>query len=474
MRRAALAGLFALALVQASRPAWGQQPAGFDHEKHRRVFPECQGCHSGVVEPGRPVFPAPAVCANCHDGRIEPRVAWAGPPARASNLRFSHAEHFRKSGARLPADSALACSECHLPAGAPWLTVRRTLSGQCLQCHGIRAPHTSAPDTACGTCHLPLAAAAALPEARVAAFPKPASHQRAEFRAAKGHGDLARRGDRSCAVCHARDFCIQCHVNGPEVPAIQALAPDPRALALRAALYAPDSHRKAGFLGQHGPKARQDPLRCGFCHAQASCAACHRVPPTAVAALPVAGPGRGAGAQVERRKPSSHDAGFPDRHAAPAAARPGRCSACHARAECLTCHRPATAGGTYHPAGFLTRHPEAAFNRQAECAQCHHQGAFCATCHRQSGLVATGRLQGGYHDANPALTLNHGTAARQNLESCVACHAERDCLACHSARQGRRFNPHGPGFDAERLRRRNPQTCAACHGRDIPGQAARP
>ena len=65
--------------------------------------------------------------------------------------------------------------------------------------------------------------------------------------------------------------------------------------------------------------------------------------------------------------------------------------------------------------------------------------------------------------------LNHGTAARQNIETCVACHSERDCLVCHSAQAGRRFDPHGPGFDADRLRKKNPQTCAACHGSNIPG-----
>ena len=85
-------------------------------------------------------------------------------------------------------------------------------------------------------------------------------------------------------------------------------------------------------------------------------------------------------------------------------------------------------------------------------------------------MVSTsGRLQQGFHDANGAFALNHGVAARQNIESCVSCHSERDCLVCHSAQGGRRFNPHGPGFDPERLRRRNPQMCAACHGRNIPG-----
>jgi hypothetical protein len=63
-------------------------------------------------------------------------------------------------------------------------------------------------------------------------------------------------------------------------------------------------------------------------------------------------------------------------------------------------------------------------------------------------LISPGLLRGsGFHDAKQAFSLNHGQAARQNLESCVSCHAERDCLTCHSSLGGRRFNPHGPGFD---------------------------
>jgi hypothetical protein len=87
----------------------------------------------------------------------------------------------------------------------------------------------------------------------------------------------------------------------------------------------------------------------------------------------------------------------------------------------------------------------------------------------QAGLVSPGRLRGaGYHDAKEFFLLNHGQAARQSLETCVSCHSERDCLTCHSAVGGRRFNPHGPGFDAKTLRRKSPSTCTACHGSAIP------
>ena len=77
--------------------------------------------------------------------------------------------------------------------------------------------------------------------------------------------------------------------------------------------------------------------------------------------------------------------------------------------------------------------------------------------------MSVGGLDSRYHDAKQSFSVGHGQAARQNLESCVSCHAERDCVSCHSATGGRRYNPHGPGFDAERLRRKNPEMCLACH-----------
>ena len=441
----------------------------FDHEKHQYVFPECAGCHANFAYGSGPVFPSPEMCANCHDGVVKRKVDWSPPPSRPSNFRFTHPEHARRSGLRLSPDSAIVCSACHVPTGSGHMSVRRTISAQCLTCHGVRTSHLAAPDTACSTCHLPLTEAVALNDERIARFPKPPSHDERDFLTSRGHGQLAKASTRSCAICHARDFCTQCHVNAPDVAAIQTLGEDPRARAIRVALEPPATHLDARFASRHGGLAKQDVGRCAFCHTRQSCEACHRYPPAVVLRLPSAGAGRALGAVIDRRTAAPHHADFADRHPPLARATPAVCSACHARTECLVCHRPtAASAGIYHPPGFTTRHPAAAYNRQVECATCHNQGAFCATCHLRSGVVSPGRLQQSYHDASPSFQLNHGTAARQNIENCITCHAESDCLACHSAQGGRRFNPHGPGFDAKRLRRENPQTCAACHGREIP------
>ncbi|HTS89673.1 MAG TPA: cytochrome c3 family protein [Gemmatimonadales bacterium] len=464
-------GLAAVVLLGAAGGRLGRGPGDqFDHAKHAAYFPGCEGCHAGVLDSMKPIFPPAEVCTDCHDGTVKKRVEFTPPAPGIWNLRFTHARHLEEAGKKLPADSMPYCTACHTPAGGTWMEVRPPIPQQCFQCHGIRTAHFSAPDTACGICHYTLAQATELTTERIAHFDKPASHEDSLFPTAKGHGEAAKRSIESCAVCHARDFCAQCHVNAPEVKPIQALSPDPRSLALKAEVKAPASHSDARFLAIHNVAARRDISRCAFCHTQESCVTCHRAQPGVAAGLPVAGPGRAIGVQIQRKKPASHAADWAEHHAQVASASPKACTACHTRDECLQCHRPsAGATGTYHPAGWLTRHPAAAFTRQTDCSQCHNTGAFCTSCHKQAGLVSQGPLgPGGYHDSNHNFALNHGLAARQNLESCVACHSERDCLTCHSAQGARRFDPHGPGFDPNLLKQRNPQTCEACHGPNIP------
>jgi hypothetical protein len=474
-RRLSLVVLSVIAAGSAGRLVARAAQDRFDHWQHRALFPTCLGCHGGAQDPDRSLWPNSSDCAVCHDGSVEKRVEWTPPDApRPSNLRFTHFRHAEQLSRARGSDSVLRCSACHTEAGADPMRVQPAVVARCLDCHGITVAHLGAPDTACATCHLPLVQAVNLTREHIKRFPVPDSHREADFKS-KGHGRLA-RADRvpvaaSCATCHAREFCTECHVNAPEVPAIQALAPDPRSLAAEAKLEAPPDHTDTRFLQRHGGQARAAPARCSVCHTQESCLTCHAGSPASVQAIPAAGPDRGRGAELHRMRPTSHGQDFSKAHAGAASARPQSCSGCHARSECLTCHRP-DAGEPppgYHPAGFLANHPAAAYTRESSCSECHNQEQFCTNCHLNAGLTSPGRLRGtGYHDAKQAFLLNHGQAARQNLESCVSCHAERDCLTCHSATGGRRFNPHGPGFDPATLRRKNPSMCTACHGADIP------
>jgi len=302
MRAIKLLALLVAATVAAGM-GWGplasamtSQP--FPHEKHAGLF-GCDACHGGVTQPDVSPYPQPTFCAACHDGNLQPTIDWTpAEPRPQSNLRFEHGRHIEAAGNE--------CADCHGVAG------ELPVAGQCRDCH---------------------------------------SRSEALYDASVWHGS-----------------------------------------------------------------------------------------------------------------------DFRNRHSAEAAAAPETCAGCHVRGDCLECHQPNPATGSpgYHPANFLSEHPTAAYTRELSCSDCHNVRSFCASCHLQAGLTAIGGIGSRYHDAKQNFIAGHGQAARQSLESCVACHAENDCLRCHSALSGR-VNPHGPGFDADRLRDKNPSMCSVCHGSSIPG-----
>ena len=456
MKRALI--LFGVVATLAGAALFARRaPDRFDHPKHAKLFPSCVACHAGTTTDAS-LFPAPTACASCHDGKEQRTVDWRpreGP--RPSNLTFTHREHPKNTD----------CLSCHADQGAGWMQVRMATPTNCFACHGTRTEHLAQPDSTCLTCHVTLARApATITAARVATFPAPPSHSAANFGAGGGHGSLAQQGTQSCATCHAKDFCAQCHLNGSSIPAIAALESDPRSVAIAVEPTGPTTHQAVDFERAHGRQAKSSIGTCANCHAQPNCTACHVTLPKPAERLAATDPRPTWAAAGRHGAPASHRApDWESRHAGLASARPQNCAACHARSECLECHRPDAAQGLagYHQAGFLASHPAQAYGRQSSCADCHNTQSFCQDCHQQSGIVANSRLAGGFHDNKPAFALGHGQAARQSLESCVSCHAERDCMSCHSQTRGRGFNPHGPGFNAERLKKKNPGMCAACH-----------
>jgi hypothetical protein len=418
------------------------------------VVGQCLSCH-GLKDPH---FDVPSqACATCHV-----RLADAPGLTRADIALFprprSHdAPDFRLGGhgrlARLTGSSpnevgiAASCATCH----------SRNL---CITCH-VNAPES------------PVIAALALDDrspAYAMSQPVPPSHAAPDF--LRAHGRLAQQPAATCATCHARESCASCHIGVPPraIAALPAAGPGRAAGALLTRAK-PSSHTR-DFKERHGAQANARPMACASCHARESCTSCHvGSVPRVVAAMPAAATGRTVAAQWTRTPPSSHTWDFRARHAAEATARPTTCETCHVRSTCLECHRPEVARqSSYHPQNFLTRHPSSAYTRDANCSDCHNPAQFCQACHRQAGLVAAGRIgTKGYHDAFRGFSLGHGQAARQSLESCASCHAERDCTACHSAVGGGfGFSPHGPGFNAARARSKNPSVCIACHGRAIP------
>jgi hypothetical protein len=450
-------GLVIVALLAAGGSLVARRaPDRFDHPKHRELFPSCLSCHAGTIDSAAAVFPTSVSCTSCHDGEPLRRVDWTpreGP--RASNLRFEHQTH----------PKVVECLSCHAEPGARWMTVAAAAPQPCFACHGVRADHLAQPDSTCAECHRPLAELpAVVTAAQVARFPAPASHRAPGFGAGGKHADAARDEGRSCSTCHAVEFCAQCHLDNATNGMTAVLGSDPRATAIRA-VAKPASHTRADFERSHAAQARASGASCATCHAQPSCTSCHVTLPRVAATLATHDPRPGVDT-IGRRPPPSHATpNWEAAHGPLASARPQNCSTCHARSECLDCHRSdaAQGSGSYHPTGFLVRHPAQAYGRETSCASCHNTQSFCQDCHAQSGVTASARLSGGFHDARQAFALGHGQAARQSLESCVSCHSERDCLSCHSATRGRGFDPHGPGFDAARLKRKNPGMCVACH-----------
>lgn len=454
MKIALLLGALAVAVgvgVVFSLP--GSQE-GFPHERHARLFPTCEGCHEGMGADERLVSITPEECANCHDGDQLPRVAWTGPGPTPSNLDFTH-----------PGHPELDCVSCHQqPDARIAMAVEGPIPSQCFQCHAPDAEEHYAFEVDCAQCHLPLAEATDLPTSWVADLPRPAWHGAVDFLVT--HGELA-RSEADCATCHARESCERCHLAPEAVPAIAGLARDPRVATLVADQPGewpePPSHQREEWVFEHAGDARRDIATCASCHTRESCETCHgQGRPEVASALPRARPDGPRGVTIARAMPVGHDETFFDRHGTAAAIGVPDCAACHAEKECVACHDGVQRPG-FHPLDFVVRHGAEAFATRTECSACHAREGFCRDCHSGLGLAASGRSDAAFHDAQPDWLLAHGQAARQNLESCVACHEQRQCLRCHSARSGWRVNPHGPDFDPGNVADKSTQACAICH-----------
>ena len=469
----ALRAAAALLLVTAMTAIAFVRQERFPHEQHARLFPLCTGCHEGIPSgDATRSFPAPQLCAGCHNGSNVRRVNWSGPHSEASNLKFSHPEH-------LAATPDLECSDCHTREGADRMAVQHAVAERCLACHEPEARNHYV-DTRCETCHVPVAQSR-FTLARLEALPVPPTHTQPNF-LEELHGELARSSRAQCVICHTRERCAACHVDAgarAEIQAMPAAPSDLRLPVMRSRYFLPPSHTRPDWLETHGAATRNI-AACASCHTRESCATCHAAnAPKAVRALPARSMVVAQGVTAARRAPASHAAPFfTERHGAQAAAKAQSCTSCHTRNECEQCHNAAATGRavtqrmstpssnrsrSFHPSNFLARHASAAYGRNLECANCHETSRFCRDCHEGVGMGTTGRLQPGFHDAQPLWLLNHGKPARQGLESCASCHKQTDCLQCHSTIGAFRISPHGPGFDASKVQSKNARICFACH-----------
>lgn len=167
------------------------------------------------------------------------------------------------------------------------------------------------------------------------------------------------------------------------------------------------------------------------------------------------------------------------------------CLGCHehqgefATRRCANCHVDIESEGVrpeshvVHGADFLQRHGVAASSSADLCSTCHRE-TFCAECHGITVPVLASRRE---FDAPNTIGIHRaGFFARHHLEAsaqpglCATCHVERFCQECHaemnvSAIEGSAVNPHPPGWVGVgsgnahgRAARRDPFSCASCHG----------
>ncbi len=501
-----------------------QRSSGFPHAQHAKLFPDCAGCHAGILSgDATTAMPAPSTCAQCHNGRDVAVTTWSGATPQPTNLRFAHVEHPRDPQAK---GTSAVCQSCHAEnKQAGWMQVRRAAPTVCLSCH--EAPEHLAESAICKTCHVPLTEARALPASAIATFPKPTSHGRADF--ASAHAPRTSADVERCATCHARESCARCHPNAARVPAIGALGSDSRVAQLmkgKAASYStPVNHRSETWSADHGTIASKQAEGCANCHTQPSCQSCHRGSNAAavIARLPMPAPGVAPGvvlrvARVDTgltfaRLPArgathgdtilvkAHPLGFAMQHKSVAASGRVDCLGCHEQRQCATCHEGS--GSKVHPAGFATqhkstaasgrldclgcheqrqcttchegsgskryhaldfvaRHAAVAYGQDQNCTSCHRTETFCRSCHEKTNITVSGARTGAVHTGQPLWLLQHGQAARQGMTGCTTCHQQRDCLRCHAS-TGLKVNPHGQNFDASRMSARNKIMCLTCH-----------
>ncbi len=351
-------------------------------------------------------------CATCHAGI--PTGDWATTYPDVSTCAACHdgstAPNIDWTPPANPRPSNLAfehqphafdCKTCHVPGGGDDLSkISIPQPSVCLGCHAPQAAGHLEAREQCKTCHVPVVQST-LTNADVAKFPMPASHQAGNFDIS--HGAVAEEAAGDCATCHDRTSCMTCHDGG--------------------AAHIPDAILAIPMPGSGGPEGVQ-------------------LPPNTT--------------------PPFHEGDFAVAHAAAASAGQPNCSTCHSESTCNSCHE-GQSSPSFHPMNFLASHGPEAYGRVSDCSSCHNAEAFCRTCHLSLGLDAQGEIGGAYHDNQTLWILSHGTAARQDLESCVSCHQQTDCLRCHSAQAGLGVNPHGPDFNGSSISDRNKAMCTLCH-----------
>lgn len=187
--------------------------------------------------------------------------------------------------------------------------------------------------------------------------------------------------------------------------------------------------------------------------------------------------------ESEGSRPASHvvhGQDFTKRHGMHAAGARDLCASCHAESECAECHARNIATlpqdlrfdeprrAQLHATGFLARHSLEARIDPGLCTSCHEDERVCRDCHARERLLRVDVSHASPHPADwvgtPGSGNRHGREARRNPLSCASCHGgagESLCVGCHRVGAGG-GNPHPPNFTSGKPLSELP--CRLCHG----------
>ncbi|HUU45829.1 MAG TPA: cytochrome c3 family protein [Acidobacteriota bacterium] len=334
--------------------------AGFrlSHKLHvETAGAACEDCHEAAATADASsanLLPPVTGCTACHDAAEVAEYGYTGEAAPERELIFSHRTHATTVG--------LTCEDCHSgirkatepPSGLPEMA-------PCVHCHNKRE---MAGD--CGVCHSQVA------------LRRPGNHV-ADW--ILDHVEYARSDAPSCAICHTRTYCQECHDGAALGLAIrgEAGAPADRIGPTAAAHEGSDllilqRTHNLNYIFTHGTEVRSKTSDCATCHEMPSfCNACHNPEDDA-----------------RRFRPVWHGApgAFDFAHAEMARNDIEACAACHdvsaTEPECLRCHQSTVSP---HSDGFMEDiHGDWHDNDDAVCFVCHdnsrHAGqGFCGRCH---------------------------------------------------------------------------------------------
>lgn len=264
-----------------------------------------------------------------------------------------------------------------------------------------------------------------------------------------------------CVVCHTPEDttrmaveravasrCIDCHAHQATAHLIDAecaachttLAASDLPLQRILALPAPATHLRPDFLSDvHGELAVAGPARCSVCHTRETCTSCH-VQPAVVAVI----------VDIPEAPPAMELPAYPAAYFVPA---------------------------SHQDPLWLERHGPAAHQRIEACATCHTRES-CTTCHTERAPRTIARLASARDVVAPGVVVErraplshaapffereHGTLAATSGQTCTGCHTRRYCEECHNA-------PADPGYHPANFVARHASAaygarleCSNCH-----------